>query len=116
MPIYKAKSLKDNPDLLMDEKVYNQIHDAFIAATEAAARLSYRAEHPKHETTEPALRTNAATAIGSVNSMMAAADARCRIDPPPSAIRMETDANGNLVQICGHNPPHRWTITQNRAP
>ncbi len=116
MPMYKAQALDKNPDLLVDEAVYKQIHDAFIAATEAAARLSYRAEHPRHEHTEPMLRTSAASAIGTANSLIASAAARCRIDPPPAAIRIETDAKGNLVQICGHRPPHRWSISQQRKP
>ncbi len=76
MPMYKAQALNKNPDLLVEESVYKQIHDAFIAATEAAARLSYRAEHPKHEHTEPMLRTSAASARSRFKSNAAACSAQ----------------------------------------
>lgn len=47
-------------------------------------------------------------AMSAANAMLAMATATCTQGRDPSDIEAVTDANGNLVLRCGHDPPHEW--------
>ncbi len=108
MAEFDFKPLDQIPDISVDDKMYRQIGDALEEAMRAAARVSYRAANPLHETTETRLHGASAAALGGMNSLMAAAMAQCTIDPPPAAISGITNASGDIVLRCNHPTPHEW--------
>jgi hypothetical protein len=55
-------------------------------------------------------------ALQAVNSLLAAASAKCTLSPPPPAdVDMVTDGTGTLIYRCQHKTPHRWKLDGTRT-
>ncbi|HJY18283.1 MAG TPA: hypothetical protein VJ353_11665 [Xanthobacteraceae bacterium] len=55
-------------------------------------------------------------ALQAVNSLLAAASAKCTLSPPPPVdIDMITDGTGALIYRCQHKTPHRWKLDGTRT-
>ena len=62
------------------------------------------------------MRTAVFAAIQTVNALMSAVEAKCKLKPPPEDIEMVPDQNGNLIYRCFHDPAHEWDLTGRRLP
>jgi hypothetical protein len=54
------------------------------------------------------------TALASVNAMMSASGAKCRISAPPEPIEMVNDSSGQLIYRCFHPSSHEWDLQGKR--
>ena len=57
-----------------------------------------------------ALRVAAATAIGTVNTLLASTNARCTLAMPPADLEITSDTDGSLIYRCQHPVRHRWRL------
>jgi hypothetical protein len=85
------------------------------AALKFGADLANSLHQLLPDSANPALhRATLASAIQTLNLLMAASNAKCTLARPPAEIDTTLNEKGDLIYRCQHKKPHEWDMQGHR--